>query len=304
MKLQQLRYLAAVVETGSITDAAKRCNVSQPALSAGLASLEAELGGPLIERERGSSRLTPLGARFHRRALRILNECEAARIEFQRGLTRSFVKIGLLPTISMDFMLDALRRFSAAVPEVELRLREGDGRTLLSWLSSGRVDAALTISDVVEGGGWVPLYTDPLALVCSPEHPFAGRPSIRLADLDREPFVLRRHCERGREACDILEARGVRLNVVLRTDQDRRALEAVEARIGVTIAPVSLVGDAVTVPIEDLGLVRTVGIHLGSGLDEAVAGPLVAALREAAERPGYPAARSAEGPNWRAASRA
>lgn len=299
MKLQQLRYLAAVVEAGSITEAAKRLNVSQPALSAGLSALEAELGGPLVERERGGNRLTTLGARFHRRALRILNECEAARIEFQRGLDRSIIKIGLLPTISMDFMLDALRRFSTVAPDVEVRLREGSGRDLLSWLTSGRIDAALTISDVVEGGGWVPLYTDPLALVCSPEHPFALRPSIRLADLDREPFVLRRHCERGREACDILEARGVRLNVVLRTDQDRRAFEAVDARIGVTIAPLSLVGDAATVPIEDLGLVRTVGIHLSPGLDEAVAGPLVAALRGAVQ----PAARST-GPNCSDARRA
>lgn len=282
MKLQQLRYLAAVVETGSITDAARRLNVSQPALSAGLSALEAELGGPLIGRERGACRPTPLGARFHQRAVRILNECEAARIEFQRGLDRSFVKIGLLPTIPMDFVLDALRRFSVAAPEVEVRLREGDGRTLLSWLSAGRIDAALTISDVVEGGGWIPLYTDPLVLVCTPDHPFAGRPSVRLAELDREPFILRRHCERGREACDILDARGVRLDIVLRTDQDRRAFEAVKARIGVTIAPASLVGDAVTVPIEDLGLVRTVGVHLPPGLDEAVARPLTDALREAA----------------------
>lgn len=45
MKLQQLRYLVAVVQAGSITEAARRLNVSQPALSAGLNALEAELGG-------------------------------------------------------------------------------------------------------------------------------------------------------------------------------------------------------------------------------------------------------------------
>lgn len=282
MKLQQLRYLAAVVETGSVTAAAQRLNVSQPALSAGLAALEAELGGPLLERRRANVRLTPRGARFHRRALGILGESEAAKAEFKRGSERAPVAVGVLPTIGTALIARFARRFAEVAPGLDLALREADGRTLLSWLSNGRIEAALTISDMAEGDGWTPLFHDRLALVCAKRHRLAAVPQVRLGDLEDEPFVMREHCERGREAWEVLAARGIRLRVVLRTGQERRALDLVAAGIGVTIAPESLVAESgaavAMVPIEDLGLTRTVGCQLPASLDEAVARALLAAV--------------------------
>lgn len=282
MKLQQLRYLAAVVETGSVTGAAQRLNVSQPALSAGLAALEAELGGPLIERRRGNVRPTPLGARFHKRALGILSECEAARTEFRRGTGRSLVSVGMLPTIGTDLVAEFARRFAEAAPDIDLALREADERMLLSWLSRGRIDAALTISDLAEGKGWTPLFRDPLVLACAEGHRLAARPSIHLRDIEDEPFILREHCERSREAWEVLTVRGTRLRIVLRTGQERRALDLVAAGLGVTIAPVSLTAESrapvARVAIEDLGLTRTVGMHLSPSLDEATARPLLGAV--------------------------
>ena len=64
MELQQLRYFLAVAQTGSFTVAAKTCYVSQPSLSAQIAKLEYELGGPLIERSRQGARLTKSGELF------------------------------------------------------------------------------------------------------------------------------------------------------------------------------------------------------------------------------------------------
>lgn len=283
MKFQQLRYLVAVVEAGNVTEAARRLNVTQPALSAGLAALEAELGGPLIERQRGQVRLTDLGRRFHRRALNIVNECERAKVEFQRGLSRAFVTIGTLSTIPMPLVLQFLRDFTASGQDVDVSFQEGDPMTLLSWLSRGRIDLAVTISDLVEGGNWVELFEDPFVLLCGPDHALADARSVRLADLGGEAFVLRNHCERAREASDIMNARGVRTTVVLRTDQDQHALEAVRAGIGVTVAPRSLARDLQVVAIEDLGLRRTVGLHVASWLEPGVSEPVVAALRAASQ---------------------
>jgi DNA-binding transcriptional LysR family regulator len=292
VKFQQLRSLLAVVDAGSITEAARRLNVTQPALSAGLAALETELGGALIERQRGSVRLTDLGRRFHRRAQGIMQECERAKAEFQRGLARSFVNMGVLATFPMAFILDFLRRFKESNPKTDVSFDEGDPMTLLSWMSRGRVDAALTVSDMVDGGEWVPLFQDPLVLFCAPSHRFAGESSIRLADLAGEPFVLRRHCERAREANDILNARGVRVASTLRTDQDQRALEAVRAGVGVTVAPRSLARDVECVLIDDLGLRRTVGVHMASWLEPGVRDAMVATLEEIAR----PFADTMEGP--------
>ena len=62
MEIQQVRYFLALCEEQNFTRAAKRCGVSQPTLTLAIKKLEAELGGPLFQRSRTTSRLTPLGS--------------------------------------------------------------------------------------------------------------------------------------------------------------------------------------------------------------------------------------------------
>lgn len=80
MEIHQLRYFLAVAQTGSFTAAAKACHVSQPSLSAQVAKLEAELGGPLIERSRQGARLTKRGELFRGRAAEALRQLESGRL--------------------------------------------------------------------------------------------------------------------------------------------------------------------------------------------------------------------------------
>ena len=61
MELHQVRYFLAVCETRNFTRAAGLCHVSQPSLTRGIKLLEAELGGPLFNRERGNTHVTELG---------------------------------------------------------------------------------------------------------------------------------------------------------------------------------------------------------------------------------------------------
>ena len=62
MEIQQVRYFLALCEEQNFTRAAKRCGVSQPSLTLAIKKLEAELGGPLFQRSRTTSRLSPLGS--------------------------------------------------------------------------------------------------------------------------------------------------------------------------------------------------------------------------------------------------
>ncbi|WP_298647590.1 LysR family transcriptional regulator [uncultured Tistrella sp.] len=282
MTLRQLRYLIAVVAAGSITGGARSLNVSQPALSAGLAALEDELGTPLLERQRGAVRLTALGRRFHRRALGIVRDADLARQEVRRGLEQSVLTLGVLPTVPMGLVLGLAEALHRHLPAVELTIREAREPRLAEAVGLGRMDAALTISDRAADGWWVPVRDDPLAVVCPPGHDFARRGSVRVADLDGEAFVLRMHCERGRDAQGLLDSRGIRLRPSFATDQDARAFAAVRAGLGVTIAPRTLVPEGLGfVAIEDLGLTRRLGLQLSVGLDERLSGALVAALRDA-----------------------
>lgn len=100
MEMQQLQYFLAVADLGSFTGAARACHVSQPALSSQVAKLEAELGGPLLERGRQGAKLSPRGEIFRLRAAEALRQLESGRMELEAlsGLESGAVTLGCLPT--------------------------------------------------------------------------------------------------------------------------------------------------------------------------------------------------------------
>ena len=71
MLFRRLRYFAAVVECGTFTEAAKRCKVSQSAVSQQVAALESSLGVTLLEREGRGFRLTPAGEHLYKKGFRL-----------------------------------------------------------------------------------------------------------------------------------------------------------------------------------------------------------------------------------------
>ena len=83
MELQQLRYLCAIVETGSFSRAAEHCHVAQPSLSQQISKLEDELGTRLFDRLGRSVRLTDAGRTFLPHARNVLHQTELARSEVE-----------------------------------------------------------------------------------------------------------------------------------------------------------------------------------------------------------------------------
>ena len=81
MEMHQLRYVVAVARTRNFSRAAEQCHVSQPSLSQQIQKLEDELGERLFERTKRDARLTAHGEAFLPRALRILEEVDAAKRE-------------------------------------------------------------------------------------------------------------------------------------------------------------------------------------------------------------------------------
>src|SRR3954471_11400049 len=128
MKLQHLRVLAAVVESGGVVAASKRLHASQPAVSIALRSLEEELGEPLFHRPGGGRRLVPTAKalRFHKRAVEILRRCEAAREEFrERKDALPRLRLGVLPTIAQRDIAAVAAALQRGEPGCRFQLREG-----------------------------------------------------------------------------------------------------------------------------------------------------------------------------------
>jgi DNA-binding transcriptional LysR family regulator len=266
MKIQHLRFLAAVVEHGGVVRAAEALHVSQPAVSAGLRALEEELGQPLFERPSVGRRLRlrPNAEQFHRRALSILRECDIARAEFANGMgAPRRLRLGILPTLSERDVGSAVSALHRQHREMAVEIWEGEADRLAGWLRQGRIDAAWTVVEDPGPSADV-LWREPFVVLAAHDHPLAGRqqPAVAIDELHGEPFVMRSRCEIVAEAREALRAAGVEPKFVARAEREEVAARLVALGLGVTIAPRSLARPIVAcLSLTGVRLERSIGLR-------------------------------------------
>jgi DNA-binding transcriptional LysR family regulator len=184
MKLNQLSYVAAVAERGSLRAAARHLGVAQPAFSRSIAELERELGAPLFERRARGMIVTPLGQAFVRRAALILNDVRRAQDEFEqlRGNAVGTVTVGLSIAAHLRLLPKTLRFFRNRHPKVRLHVIEGFYPTLAPGLLDGSVDfyigpdPGLRLPSALKKEV---LFSGERAVLCRIKHPLAGAKSLR-----------------------------------------------------------------------------------------------------------------------------
>ncbi len=182
--LKQLQYFQAVAEQRNFGRAAQVCNVSQPALSVQIKSLEETLGGVLFERQARDILLTPLGRDVLEYARQVLGA--AVRLDqFARdhsGGHRS-LSIGIIPTIAPYLLPGVLGGLRAADVSLRVQIREARTERLLSLLREGEIDAAVL---ALPAGGSefreTPLFQDHFLLAGS---------AARLQRVNTSPEMLR-----------------------------------------------------------------------------------------------------------------
>ncbi|MGB3516640.1 MAG: LysR family transcriptional regulator [Elainellaceae cyanobacterium] len=145
MHIYHLQVWLAVVEEGSFSAAALRLNTSQAAVSRAIASLEDELGVPLLVRGRFGARLTPMGDRImhHARQILDLRGCIDAEVNLQKGLNGGRLRIASFRSAATHLLPPMIARFSQRFPGVEVTLSELDPSGVEQELRAGRVDIGL-----------------------------------------------------------------------------------------------------------------------------------------------------------------
>lgn len=191
---RSLSYIVAAAECGSVTEAARRLNVSQPSVSAAIAQFEAEFGFDVFVRQHARGvRLTAAGERVVREARELLNHArDFGTVARNLGETLAGqIAVGAFPTLAIRFMPELLASLADTFPEIAVDLFEGDQDEILAGLASGHLEVALTYSFAVPDDVALErlLKLRPHAVL--PEaHPLATAPSVSLADLAEEPFLL------------------------------------------------------------------------------------------------------------------
>lgn len=198
---RQLHYLIALVETGHFGRAAKKCNVTQSTLSAGLKELEATLGVTLIERTRRHVVVTPLGravAARGREAIRYLEDL-VDLAQAGRGELAGPLNLGIIPTIAPYALPRLMAETERTFPRLKLFVREEQTAPTLARLRKGELDLALIALPYDTQGLEVAVIGDEDMVVCMPvTHPLAQKKSVREADLLDVPLLMLEggHCLR------------------------------------------------------------------------------------------------------------
>jgi len=168
MFIRQLEYLAALDRERHFGRAAAACHVSQPTLSAGLRSLERELGIALVRRGRAFEELTPEGERILDWAQKALADLESLQQEASRlrGGLEGTLRIGAIPT-SLPRSPLVTARFRERHPRMRVRLLSMSSRQIAHGLEHGEIEAGLTYLDnePLERVDTVPLWREQYRLV-------------------------------------------------------------------------------------------------------------------------------------------
>ena len=145
MDISQLRTLVRVAELGSLSKAADRLCIAQPALSRQVRMLEEELGTRLFDRHGRGMVVTEQGRTVLRHALRILKEVDAIKADVieETDAFGGHVSIGLPPTVSAVLAAPLLTAIHAAHPNAKCRIVSSYSLYLLDWIYRGEIDIAI-----------------------------------------------------------------------------------------------------------------------------------------------------------------
>ncbi|HSR93235.1 MAG TPA: LysR family transcriptional regulator [Solirubrobacterales bacterium] len=246
LNASRLKVLQEVVARGSFSGAADALSYSQSAVSQAIATLEAELGAPLIERDRRGVRPTAAGAVLAGHAEGILArmddaEAEVAAIAGGRG---GRLRIASFPTAGATLVPEAVARFRASHPGVEVSLAEGESEEIAPRLRGGDFDIVLLFEfqgvgeRLGTGMRRFELLDDPLHLALPAKHRLARRRKLALEDLRDEAWVQTSAASPcARHVVRSCHAAGFEPRVSFESDDYQTVQGLVAAGVGVALIP-------------------------------------------------------------------
>jgi len=265
-ELSDIRIFIHVAESPSVTQGARRANLSTAATSARIKALENQLGARLLYRDSRGVTLTPAGEKLLKHARLIMRQVDYVKSEFAEygsGLV-GHVRIFANTTAVTEFLPEALAQFLAQHQAVTVDLQERLSRDIVRGVLDGSADLGLIAGPVeAEGLEVVHYSTDRLLLAVPEGHALAQRPSVTLAETLGYPHIGYRE---GSTLFDLITKQVERLGRTLPTRVQLSSYEAIcrmiESGVGIGIIPESAAVRhrrtmrLITVPLEEPWAIR------------------------------------------------
>jgi DNA-binding transcriptional LysR family regulator len=241
MELRHLRYFVAIADTGTVSRAAGRVHISQPALSRQIHDLEAELGVALFERAGRNLRLTGAGEDLLVHSRNVLHEADALRERARalQGGDAGILRVGATPQTLQRLFPPVLARFRARSPSIDVRLTEGHPAGLLDLIRQGELHLAFTTYQPELRSACRLAGTAPLLAVSDGGRTL--RRTVEVRALEDVPLLL---LQRGFGTRDLFEAAchvaHIRPAIFLESSAPATLLSLVRAGCGVAILPATV----------------------------------------------------------------
>jgi len=238
MNIYHLEVLTAIAREGSFSGAALVLETSQAAVSRAIASLEEELGVPLLKRGRFGARLTQVGERvlYHAQKILELRERIDYEVNLEKGLYAGRLRIGSFRSAATHLLPPILARFRDKYPRVELTLLELDPAGVEQALREGQVDMGLVPLPRSEEFDVCEVARDEyVALLPKTMTPLPKR--LTWADLSQHDFVLYNYAECTHVVREHWSRWGQKLKVAYVIKEDSTIVSMVAEGLGAAILP-------------------------------------------------------------------
>ncbi len=240
MNLQQLITFSTVVSEGSMTAAAEKLFLTQPAVSQQIRNLEEELGVGLLDRGARHARPTVQGQLLYdyaRRIIQLTQQAQAAIQTMAEGV-QGRLRIGTLNSLGLQLVAPSVATLLKHHNKVSIELSYEDVGEILKAIGEGRLDVAILpeiASDKAANLGLQgrPLHKDEMWLVASGKDPSLPE-EIRFDQLDQRPYVrLSEKFEGFDEGFKALQLKsGVNLNIVFESNNVGTLKRVIENGLG------------------------------------------------------------------------
>lgn len=239
LSLNQLRAFYYAANSRSITRAADRLFITQPAVSLQIKALETQFGVQLFVRNKKILELTDPGRRLYLVAQKIFAHVgEAERILSEESeFILPPLRIGSTKTLVRHFLASYISKFRKAFPKIQIQVGEGSSEDMLKSLLEDRNDLAivgrLPYDDRLRV---IPFIQDELVLLAAPDHPLCSKSRVSIEDLEGQTLILREKGSGTRKVVDrVFEERGIFTSAFIETGNVDFLKEMVRQGNGITL---------------------------------------------------------------------
>ncbi len=254
MNSREFEYILAIAEEKSLSRAAERLFITQPALSLFLSRFEEQLKVQLFTRTPKGMVPTYVGEQYlsyAKRAMALEHSFDQELCSIQKE-RKGRLRIGTSPHIGSLVLPSTLSEFQQLYENIEVSLKEGTSHELESLLENGSVDLVLTHLPLFNRNlAYTPIMKDPYVMVLSGDHPLnaclytkesGNTPYIDVRNAANEDFILAFPNQRVRQIQDrILERAGITPKIRFETSSVQTSLRFASFGLGVTFMPESYI---------------------------------------------------------------